>query len=167
MGDLHPGQDKKAGVHRDLVEIGNPLLFRPSKIPVSRPDMAGSGREAHAGKGPSFREGDVFYVLAHRLGMAQVMVVLNKARIESLPRRAADHAKIDGREGRERTHNRGGIHCWLRWCASFRREPRKLPFFRRERDASLPVELEHEPPTDHVLERPVRLGPIPETAQFP
>ena len=39
----YPGQDKKAGVDGDLVEIGDPFLLCPSEVSVPYADVAGSG----------------------------------------------------------------------------------------------------------------------------
>ena len=54
-----------------------------------RTDVAGGAREAYARDRPFLREGDVFEVLAHGSGVAQVVMLTDEALVETLPRECA------------------------------------------------------------------------------
>ena len=133
---------------------------------VSHPDVAGSGTEAHARQRSSRCVSNILQVLAHRLGIPQIVILVHETLVEALTRGAPDHAQIEGLEGYKRTRDRGYVNGNLRRSGFLRREPGKLPFLRRERDEPLSVELQHESPADHILRDPIRLGPVPLTAEF-
>jgi len=91
MRDSYPGHNKKPGVHRDLVEIGEAFLFRPSQMPIPHPDVPGSRAEPYARNRLVVREGDIFEVLADGLGITEIVMLLNKTLVESFPRSAPHH----------------------------------------------------------------------------
>jgi hypothetical protein len=166
IGNTNPGEDEEAGIDGDLVEVGATLLVRPSQVPVSRPDMAGSRTKAYTGNRPVVGESEIVEVFTDRLAIAEVMVLLDKTFVKPF-QRSAPHHEDGERLERGEGDVQGGIVEFdpvKPFLAPF--EPRGNPLLGRECDMAFGVELEEEAPAHHIFRGSIGLSQVPETAEF-
>jgi len=166
MRDSYPGQDKKPGIHRDLVEVGETLLLVPSEMPIPCPDVSGSRAEPYARDRSAFRESDIFEVLADGLDIAQVVIPADEAFIQVLMGRAPHHNDRHRFHPRDTAGNRGCIDgIFERYPPSPEMGGGRL-LQGRKSDESFPVKREQETSAEHVPEGAVRLHPVPSPAEL-
>jgi hypothetical protein len=84
MGYLDPRQDKKPSIDDNAAKILDPLLFRPSQITISTPNVTRSGTPPQTGYDSTTGEGEILQMLPHRPRIPQIMVLLDEAVIKLL-----------------------------------------------------------------------------------
>lgn len=166
MRDSYPGQDEKTGIHRDLVEIGETLLFGPSQIAIPHPDVAGSRAEAYTRNRPVVSKRDIVEMLADGLAITKVVIPVDKALVESFQGSAPHHEDGQRQKLIEGNVARGIIDLDpVRPCLA-PLKPRGYPLLWRKGNMAFPMELQQETPADHVPGGSIGLRPVPETAEF-
>jgi hypothetical protein len=166
MGDVHPGEDKEAGIDGDLVKVRKALSFCPPHVPIPCSDMTGSRREAYARNRPAVPKRDVVEVLADRLAIAEVMVLLYKSLIEAFQRSAPYHE--DGEWQKPIEGDFAGRIIDLDLVISFLAplKPRGYSLLWGKGNTAFLMEPQKETPADHVFRGSIGLSPVPETTEF-
>src|ERR1044071_6377839 len=90
MGRLYPRQNQKARVVGDEAEVTFAGLHAPADITVTAAQMSRRRTPCHAGDRSSLRPDQILLMLAHRLLVAEVVMMLNEAIEKHLIGRAAD-----------------------------------------------------------------------------
>ena len=79
MPDPDPGQDQKPGVIGNKMNMVLAFILRPSDEPVATADMTRRRRPGKTGNGPFPGIDHILELFSHRLAIAQIMVLFDKA----------------------------------------------------------------------------------------
>jgi len=131
--------------------------------------MARRRRPRQAGEGTTCRIDKVFDVLAHRLRVAERVVLCQEAVKERLLRRAAHLAKFERPKRAQRNRQRrriDGDGLCLPSSTPVAGRRVEAPLSRgRQLKVSGALKAQQQPPADHVARRSVGLLPLPRLAQ--
>ena len=161
MRHLDPWQYKKSGIIGKQMPPFFQDVFVPADEGVPGTDMIGGRGKGQASNWTIICIGDIFQMLAHRLTVAEIMKLMDKA-VEQFFSGALSDLAQDNRS----KFSHCGIDGILSYDNFFRRlTPGKRigrgGFSRWQREVPFPLQFEHQSPADHVLEITVGLHPIP------
>lgn len=166
MGDADEGKDKEPGIDDYLVQIGDALFSAPPQIAIPAADMTGSRTPPDTRDRPFSRESDIFQVLSYRTGIAQVVVLVDKALIETLPGSPSNHDEAKRAKSGQGTDEGSFVHDHRRRCSFFGEKVGRGLFAGRKFNQSFAMKKKEQAPTYHVLPGSVRLCPVPSVAQL-
>jgi hypothetical protein len=160
---LYPRQDEKAALVGDEPDVGLSLLFGPTDVSVAWPEVASGRRPAEACDGLPASGHEILEVLTDRMGVPEIMVLLDERLDESLVRSATNLTDVEGPEIRKTRGERRSRHIDQsdHGVAARLLAP---PSSRRQIQVALPVKFQHQSTTERVAWRTVLLRPVPRLA---
>jgi len=158
---FHPGQYWKAGIVCNQTNVHFSNFRRPADMAIPATDMPGGGRPRHAGNRPSPCENQILEMFADRLGVAQVMKLVNQAVEQRFLFMPAHLAKRDGHGVGQFSANGRPINFHLDRLFSFRQVVPGLHFSGRQNDMAGSFRFKHETAADHVTQGAVLPNPVP------
>lgn len=166
MGNLHPRQNKEAGILDDKLDVSISVDGAPSDEMIPAGHLPGSGSPAQAGQRTILMKSDIFEMFAHGLAVPEVMIGGDKSLIEGIPEGAAHHSDLDGSKLPETSLN-GALTVERnlnRVTTSRTTSGSFLPW--RKLHIACPLQTQEKFTASHGLGHAIALLPIPETAEF-
>src|SRR5271157_1852146 len=167
MRNAYPRKDEKAGVVGEEVNVVLPRLRTPPDVSVPRTQVARGGAETKTDNRAFLAEDHVLQLLAHRVAVAQVVILLDETAPQPLPAASPYLSNLQRSQFLEGAGDGGALHLDGRWffplCG---KRIGGVLFFRRKLQQALALQLKHHPSTDHVAGLTVGLSPVPRLAEF-
>src|SRR5207247_5310845 len=133
----------------------------PDDEAVTRGEMTRGRGPSQTGDRPIYCVNYIFEMFPYRLRIPKIVVALNEAVEKRLVLSATDLAELERPDlGQTGTQRRGVYGNLVRFSALDQRVAPDPPNC-RQLDVPCPMQLEHQPSTHHVPQRPVRLHPAP------
>ncbi len=162
--DFDPGKDKEANVAGHLVKVDKPVLVIPADETVAGSDSQGGAPPSQGGHRAAIERDEVLEVRADNSGVAQIMVGLDQVTPETFLGGAADHGKVECTSSGCITAERGGIVGKFS-ATGFSAGPDNGRWVGGMFNAPFLLQGKEHNPTGTVLERAVRLKPVPAFAE--
>src|SRR5256885_12858892 len=96
MRNLHPRQNQKTRVVCDTANVAPPRFRIPTDVAVAAAEMAWRRTPRQTRDRPTLSPHDILQMLAHRLLIAQIVMVLDEAVDHRLFRRPSYLPQLDG-----------------------------------------------------------------------
>ena len=141
-------------------------LFAPTNEPISYSNIPWRRPPCYTGNRTVIGKSNVFEVLSNGLSIAKVMVLAYEAVKDLLKGSSANLLKVDGKQVGNRTMNGRFIDRYFRWFLSFCEWVDRGEFLGRQFDEAFRFQDKEQASADHVLEEPIRLSPVPLSANF-
>jgi hypothetical protein len=166
MRNLHPGQNKEAGILDDKLDVLIPVGGSPPDKMVTAGHLPGSASPTDASQRAMLMKGHIFEMLPHSLAVTQVMIGRDETFIEGFPVSASYHSDLDGSKSLERSHNgalavEGNLD---RLAAPRATSGPFLPW--RKLHIACSLQTQKKFAAGHGFGHAIALFPIPETAQL-
>lgn len=162
----NPRQYQKASVVGDESDIALARLLIPADKTIPAAQMPWRRTPSHTGDRPSVGPHQILEMLAHRLLVAQIVVVLDEAVEQGLVGGAAHLHNLDWTQLPQRSHYGGRIDQHRRRPLALGQRIRHCETDGGKFDLTGPVQHQQQAAAHHIAQGSVGLSPIPGFAEF-
>lgn len=161
MRHLNPWQNQESTLIGDQMEIVFAGGYIPPDKSIAGSDVPRGGRPHQTSDRPAMGKGYILEVLSDRLGVTQVVVLVNQTVTELFLRSPADLLEVDGKKCIDGAMDRCLINRDSVGWFAVGQGIGKLAFGRRQLNPPLGFEEQQQAAAHHIFEGAIGLPPIP------